>query len=223
NGVDQGDPSYAEVADKIPSKARKGIEDFIGIINTAKAKFANQSLQDSMMWLIEKINYKKAISEEVKSTQMRDFKWENVQEFVSSMAEFEQKTTSENNAKPTLQDYVLGTALDGGWEGSASKQQGEDKVSLMTIHSSKGLEFPACFLIGMEDHIIPHEKSLKQTGIEEERRLMYVALTRSMKYLTLSMARQRKRMGVDALSAPSRFILEIPKEHLKMTNWHQLD
>lgn len=222
NGVHYENSAYVDVAGKIPSKARKGVEEFIDIITTAKARFAAESMKDSMMWLIEKINYKKAISEEVKSTQMRDFKWENVQEFVSSMADFEQKAISESEAKPTLQDYVLGTALAGDW-GSSSKQQDEDKVSLMTIHSSKGLEFPACFLVGMEDHIIPHEKSLKQTGIEEERRLMYVALTRSMKHLTLSMATKRKRMGVDAMSSPSRFILEIPKEHLKITNWHQLD
>jgi DNA helicase II / ATP-dependent DNA helicase PcrA len=133
------------------------------------------------------------------------------------MDDFEQK-----GIKCSLQDFVLGSALAGSWEGSASKSRGEDKVTLMTFHSAKGLEFPACFLIGMEDHIIPHEKSLKQTGIEEERRLMYVALTRSMKYLTLSMATKRKRMGVEAASSPSRFIMEIPKECLRMTHWHTL-
>lgn len=223
NGVAHGDVSYATVSEKIASKALKGVQEFLDIITIAKAKFEQQSMRDSMMWLIEKINYQKAISEEVKSTQMRDFKWENVQEFVSSMADYEQKATSENGDRPSLQDYVLGVALAGGWEGGTSKRDDEDKVSLMTFHSSKGLEFPACFLIGMEDHIIPHEKSLKQTGIEEERRLMYVALTRAMKHLTISMARQRKRMGVDAVSSPSRFILEIPKEHLKITNWHQID
>jgi superfamily I DNA/RNA helicase len=222
-GAAFGDHTYAEVISKIPGKAMSGLKNFLDIIDTAKAKFAEESLRDSMMWLIEKINYKKAISEEVKSVQMRDFKWENVQEFVSAMADFEQKALSENEEKPSLQDYVLGTALAGGWEGSASKREDEDKVFLMTFHSSKGLEFPACFLIGIEDHIIPHEKSLKQTGIEEERRLMYVALTRSMKHLTLSMARQRKRMGIDAVSSPSRFIMEIPKEHLRMAHWHTVD
>lgn len=221
SGTASGNEEYAKVASKITGKAKTGVKDFLEIIETAKAKFGSQSLRDSMMWLIEKINYKKAICEEVKSDQMRDFKWENVQEFVSAMADFEQKRTSERAVKPSLQDFVLGTALAGGWEGSSAKRDGEDKVSLMTFHSAKGLEFPACFLIGMEDHIIPHEKSLKQTGIEEERRLMYVALTRSMKYLTLSMATKRKRMGVDAASSPSRFIMEIPKEFLKMTHFHK--
>lgn len=223
NGVAHGDAAYAEVNEKMASKALKGVQEFMDIIQIAKMKFATDSMKDSMMWLIEKINYQKAIAEEVKSAQMRDFKWENVQEFVSGIADYEQKAVSENEDKPSLQDFVLGLSLAGDWEGRGSKNPHEDKVSLMTFHSSKGLEFPACFLIGMEDHIIPHEKSLKQTGIEEERRLMYVALTRAMKYLTLSMARQRKRMGVDAVSSPSRFILEIPKEHLKMVHWHQID
>lgn len=211
------------IAAKIPLKAMKGIQEFLEIIKTAKKKFAEQSMRDAITWLIEKIHYKKAIAEEVKSSQMRDFKWENVQEFVSAMAHYEQQAVLEDGLRPSLQDYVLGATLNGGWDSNSSKQKDEDKVSLMTFHSSKGLEFPACFLIGMEDHIIPHEKSLKQTGIEEERRLMYVALTRSMRYLTLSMARKRKRMGIEAISTPSRFILEIPKEHLKMTHWHQID
>jgi DNA helicase-2/ATP-dependent DNA helicase PcrA len=222
-GCYRGESKYEEVTEKVPIKALKGIQEFLDIIHTTKVKFAEQPMKEAMLWLIETINYKKAIYEEVKSQQMRDFKWDNVNEFISNMAEFEQNIISEKDMKPTLQEYVLGVALTNYWEGGSLKRDDEDKVSLMTFHSSKGLEFPACFLVGMEDHIIPHEKSLKQTGIEEERRLMYVALTRSMKYLTLSMATKRKRMGVDAQSTPSRFILEIPQYHLRKTHWHQLD
>ena len=83
----------------------------------------------------------------------------------------------------------------------------------------KGLEFPACFLAGIEDHIIPHEKSLVETGEEEERRLMYVALTRAKKHLIISMAKQRNRMGKEMVSRPSRFLFEIPPELLCMTDW----
>lgn len=198
----------------VSAKALKGVNEFLDIIDSAKAKFAEQPLRDSMVWLLERIQYQKAIAEEVKSGQMRDFKWENVQEFVSSMGDFDQRQL-------TLHDFVLETPLAGDWEGAARRGT-ENKVNLMTFHSAKGLEFPACFLVGMEDHIIPHEKSLKQTGIEEERRLMYVAMTRAMRFLTLSMARQRKRMGVEVASSPSRFIFEVPKEHLRMTEWHDV-
>lgn len=222
-GVSQGESSYSSLAGQIAPKALKGIQTFLNIMNMTKGKFATESMRNALVWLIENIHYKKAIAEEVKSAQMRDFKWENVQEFVSSIDDYEKQPVLDLQKKPSLQGYVLGLALADGWSGNSSAYRHEDKVSLMTFHSAKGLEFPACFLIGMEDHIIPHEKSLKQTGVEEERRLMYVALTRAMKHLTLSMARTRKRMGIDAASTPSRFILEIPKEHLKMTHWHQLD
>jgi DNA helicase II / ATP-dependent DNA helicase PcrA len=89
----------------------------------------------------------------------------------------------------------------------------------MTFHSAKGLEFPVCFLVGIEDHIIPHEKSLKETGIEEERRLMYVALTRAMRKLVISMACRRLKMGKEIETAPSRFVQDIPKELLNCTKW----
>lgn len=221
-GVCQGSSEFTSLTGQIAPKALKGIQTFLDIMRTAKARFSSESMRDALLWLIESIHYKKAIAEEVKSAQMRDFKWENVQEFVSSLADYEIQPHVDPQKKPSLQGYVLGLSLADGWASNSSAQKHEDKVSLMTFHSAKGLEFPACFLIGMEDHIIPHEKSLRQTGVEEERRLMYVALTRAMKHLTLSMARNRKRMGVDAASAPSRFILEIPKEHLKMTHWHEV-
>lgn len=227
-GVSQRQPQFSSLTDQIAPKALKGIHHFLDTLTIAKARFTQGisdtplSMRDALLWLIESIQYKKAISEEVKSAQMRDFKWENVQEFVSSIADYESQPCLDHQKKPTLQGFVLGLSLSDGWSSDSSARQHEDKISLMTFHSAKGLEFPACFLIGMEDHIIPHEKSLKQTGVEEERRLMYVALTRAMRHLTLSMARNRKRMGVDAASVPSRFILEIPKDHLKMTHWHEI-
>lgn len=85
----------------------------------------------------------------------------------------------------------------------------------MTFHGSKGLEFPACFLIGLEDHIIPHEKSVEENKIEEERRLMYVAMTRAKEHLILSLAQKRKRMGKLTAGTPSRFLLKSPKNYSK--------
>ncbi len=222
-GVAQSKQTYAHLTDKISDRALSGIRSFLDILGAAKERFAMPPLSLTMTWLIEKINYQKAIIEEVKSDQMRQFKWENVQEFVSAIADYEQRVDPEMGQHASLHDYVLSTPLDKGWEGKLAKDKNENKVTLMTFHSAKGLEFPACFLVGMEDHIIPHEKSLKQTGIEEERRLMYVAITRAMRFLTMSMAQKRKRMGVEALSRPSRFLMEIPKEHLQLALWHKLD
>ena len=89
----------------------------------------------------------------------------------------------------------------------------------MTIHSAKGLEFPLCCVVGLEDKILPHEKSIASGNIEEERRLVYVALTRAKKYLVLSMCKHRKKMGKPIEATPSPFLFEIPKEFLKITSF----
>lgn len=203
------------------SKSMKGIQDFVDTIENAKNRFSAQPLAETMTWLIEKIQYKKAITEEVKSGQMRDFKWENVEEFITAISDFEESCKKEN--KPaSLPSFISSFSLDGDQRDWNKNDSQEDKVNLLTFHSAKGLEFKVCFLVGMEDHIIPHEKSLKETGVEEERRLMYVAITRAMKHLVISMAQQRKRMGKDYASKPSRFLFEIPKELIRPTAWNAL-
>lgn len=196
----------------ISDKARKGVNDFVAAIEEGKERFKN-SFGDSALWLIDRIGYKKAILEEVKSDKMQTFKWENVEETVNALKEFE--------GQGTIGDFLSGSLLDHkNWDSEEDKLG--NKVSLMTFHSSKGLEFPVVFLVGLEDHIIPHEKSRKEGGLEEERRLMYVALTRAQEKLTLSMARVRKKMGQEIHSTPSRFLLDIPKELLQVTKWNEL-
>jgi DNA helicase-2/ATP-dependent DNA helicase PcrA len=192
------------------NKAVNGIRFFVELLKTAAEKFKKPPLSDTLSWLIEKIEYKKAILEEVKSEKMREFKWENVQEFVSALAQEE----------GTLQDFIANTTLNQQIH-SSNKKGADNKVHLMTLHSAKGLEFPICFLVGLEDTILPHEKSMMQTGLEEERRLFYVGITRAQKFLTLSMARARMRMGKTSPCAPSRFLFEIPKTLLKATD-HKL-
>lgn len=204
-----------ESALQISSKALKGLQRFMGILSEAKGRFEQGKLTEALKWLINEVDYQKAIKEEVKSQTMRDMKWENVQEFVSSLAEFERQPEME----ASLPEFVGNLALNQQIMHSQKNKGNEDRVKLMTFHSAKGLEFPACFLAGIEDHIIPHEKSLAETGVEEERRLMYVAITRAKKHLVISMAKQRSRMGKDMVSLPSRFLFEIPQELLRMTDW----
>lgn len=198
-------------------KVRESLKDFLSILTEAKTRFQSDSLSETLRWLIERTKFKKCIEDDVKSDKMRAFKWENVEELVSSLARYEEK---EKNG--SLHHFVSSMTLDMNADKFASQGGKGDKVNLMTFHSAKGLEFEACFLVGLEDHLIPHEKSLKETGIEEERRLMYVAVTRAKKWLTLSMVKQRKRMGKDAVSRPSRFLFEIPKDLIKPVEWHAI-
>lgn len=186
---------------------KKAVKNFIELMQEAKERFLHPPFHESLTWLIEKINYKKAIQEDVKSEKMREFKWENVQECVNALAQ----STDE-----TLQDFIANTSLNRQMQ--FEKKTDPNKVHLMTFHSAKGLEFPICFLVGLEDGILPHEKSMMQTGLEEERRLFYVGITRAQKNLTLSMARTRLKMGKANPTNPSRFLFEIPKTLYKVTD-----
>lgn len=211
-----------DIRSSLPAKALKGIQEFVETIEQAKNKFENIPMREALVWLIEKINYRKAIDEEVKSSQMREFKWSNCQEFIHSLSIYENKVKEELQKKPTLSDFLGTVYLENDWERAARQKNAiDDQVTLMTFHSAKGLEFAVCFLVGIEDHIIPHEKSLKGTGLEEERRLMYVGLTRAMQNLVISMACSRSKMGKETPSKPSRFLYDIPKELLQVTQWNQ--
>jgi len=204
------------LAETVGPRALKGVERFVAAIRSAQGLFEKLPLPEALSRFIEEIDYKKAIAEEVKSEKMRAFKWENVQEFISAIADFEQE-----NREGSLEDFVATLSL----ERARDREKGPrgDLVNLMTFHSAKGLEFPVCFLVGVEDHLIPHQKSAAETGVDEERRLMYVAMTRAMRYLCISMAQTRRRMGVLSPSRPSRFLFEIPKGLLNVRSWDVID
>lgn len=208
--------------DEVSGRPLAGISQFVGVIQEARKKFDSIPLSEAMQWLVDKVDYQKAISEEVKSAQMRQFKWENVEEFINALSDYEQQA-GEGEEKRTIQQFITDMPIQNEWGQKNREGDDADRVNLLTFHSAKGLEFPACFLVGVEDHIIPHEKSMLETGIEEERRLMYVAITRSMRFLTISMARQRKRLGQMMPSRPSRFLNEIPKELLRITRWDEVN
>ncbi|NGX56384.1 MAG: ATP-dependent DNA helicase PcrA [Candidatus Anoxychlamydiales bacterium] len=195
-------------------RSLRGIESFVTLIEEAKMKFSKGSLHTTLKWFINKIDYKKAIAEEIKSEKARLIKWENVNECINALSTYE-----EEEKNPSLNHFISSTMLDKDNLYKPDKTS-TNKLQLMTLHSSKGLEFKACFIIGLEDSIIPHEKCM--TNIDEERRLFYVGLTRAKKYLILSMARNRKRVGKNVPTNPSRFLFEIPKELLKICSWKKI-
>ena len=127
---------------------------------------------------------------------------------MSAARGFEPEGEAERAAAARI--FLAHAVLESG-EGQADAW--EDCVQMMTLHSAKGLEFPVVFLCGMEDGLFPHQRSLNDLdGLEEERRLCYVGMTRAMKQLYLTYAEQRRLHGVDSYGMPSRFIKEIPAE-----------
>ncbi|HYL00172.1 MAG TPA: DNA helicase II [Steroidobacteraceae bacterium] len=131
---------------------------------------------------------------------------ENLDELVSAARGF----APEGAELPPLEAFLAHAALESG-EGQADEW--EDCVQMMTLHMAKGLEFPVVFLAGMEEGLFPHQRStVGLEGLEEERRLCYVGMTRAMKTLYLSYAEQRRLHGVDSYGQVSRFVREIPEE-----------
>jgi len=133
---------------------------------------------------------------------------ENLLELVSAARGFEPERGIEE--LPPLQSFLSHAVLESG-EGQA--EAWEDCVQMMTLHSAKGLEFPVVFMCGMEDGLFPHQRSVTDIGgLEEERRLCYVGMTRAMRQLYFTCAEQRRLHGADSYAQPSRFIKEIPEE-----------
>jgi DNA helicase-2/ATP-dependent DNA helicase PcrA len=134
---------------------------------------------------------------------------ENLDELVSAARGF----TPEGTELPPLEAFLAHAALESG-EGQADEW--EDCVQMMTLHAAKGLEFPVVFLCGMEEGLFPHQRSITDLdGLEEERRLCYVGMTRAMRQLYLSHAEQRRLHGVDSYGQVSRFVREIPEEFVE--------
>ncbi len=135
---------------------------------------------------------------------------ENLLELISAGRGFEPDPAEEMSP---LDEFLSHAALEAG-EGQADAW--EDCVQLMTMHSAKGLEFPLVFMSGMEDGLFPHQRSIADpSGLEEERRLCYVGITRTKQVLYITYAEQRRLHGMDNFSPPSRFISEIPDEYIE--------
>jgi DNA helicase-2/ATP-dependent DNA helicase PcrA len=133
---------------------------------------------------------------------------ENLNELVSAARGFEPESDL-----PPLQSFLSHAVLE---SGETQGDAWEDCVQMMTLHSAKGLEFPLVFLCGLEDGLFPHQRSINDLdGLEEERRLCYVGMTRAMKQLYFTYAEQRRLHGVDSYNSPSRFIQELPAAMLE--------
>ncbi len=134
----------------------------------------------------------------------------NVQELISEVREFDARYDGDRPLEGFLEETSLTSDVDD-WEAGA------ERVSLMTLHAAKGLEFPVVYLIGIEESLLPHERSsFDQESLEEERRLFFVGMTRAQQQLRLSRADTRQYRGRSAVSIMSRFLLELPNESMEI-------
>jgi DNA helicase II / ATP-dependent DNA helicase PcrA len=197
--------SGALISDGLTARAGQALHAFLALIEALDRDTRGLALHEQVDHVIQA---SRLIEHHGKEKGERgEARVENLEELVSAARGFEPEPDSEMRL---LDEFLGHAALEAG-EGQGGAW--EDCVQLMTLHSAKGLEFPVVFLAGMEDGLFPHKRSLLDAdGLEEERRLAYVGMTRAMRELYLSYAEQRRLHGVDNYGVPSRFIGELPAE-----------
>ena len=180
--------------------------EFVNVIEELKDKKDELVISELIKTTLKKTGYTKALEEE--NTIEAENRIENLEEFLTVAIEFEEEY-AENSLSQFLEGITLSSDID-------NVEEDEDSVTLMTLHSAKGLEFPVVFLVGMEEGIFPGYKSISEPKeLEEERRLCYVGITRAKEHLYLTCSKQRTIFGSTSYNPVSRFLKEIPEDLLE--------
>lgn len=180
--------------------------EFINIIEELKIQKDKLTISELIKLTLKKSGYTKAL--EIENTVEAQNRIANLDEFLTVAIEFEEEF-AENSLEEFLEGITLSSDLD-------NLEEEEEMVTLMTLHSAKGLEFPVVFLIGMEEGIFPgHQSMMEPKELEEERRLCYVGITRAKENLFLTCSKQRTIFGSTSYNPISRFLQEIPEDLLE--------
>lgn len=203
--------------DEVGVKLSEDLENFLLLIEEQRTKLlSGRGLSKKVREMIEEIDYKShLISEFSKSEKAVRFKLKNIEYFLTMMENWENDPDNQNQG---LFQYLNRITLLGRDDSDSEESRG--KVNLMTIHASKGLEFPVVFIAGVEEGLVPHQRAVEENdgNVEEERRLFYVAITRAQEKLIISSCQKRRKQGILIDCEPSRFLDEIPENLVEYHN-----
>ncbi|QGZ89033.1 DNA helicase PcrA [Microcystis aeruginosa] len=189
----------------LAGRATKSVNKLAKIIQNLQEKITDLSASEILDQIMEDSGYIDELKQQ--GTEEADTRIENIQELYSAVVQFQ-----EENEETNLQEFLASASLASDLD---NLQEGQEKVSLMTLHSAKGLEFPIVFLVGLEQGIFPHNRSLNDPiALEEERRLCYVGVTRAKEQLFLTYAKERYVWGNKEMKVASQFLQELPPELL---------
>ena len=206
------DPNFT---DTIGPKSRSAIESFVALIAGAKNRIeiAKENAADVLQALIKEIEYQPWIDRACKTDNERQQRAEGIQSVIESLRAYTMKGKS-------IQAFLDHSALASEREDDdLDKKQG---ATLITLHASKGLEFPIVFLVGLEEGFLPHTRSIAEGTKDEERRLLYVGITRAQDNLTMTYCSKRIKYGQETGCQPSSFIGELDDEHLEHTSYDDI-
>ena len=194
--------------EQLPDTMRPALNRFAALVETYQRRFDRGPLVGALRDLIAEIGYEAELQRLYNDPQEFQSRWDAVQEVVNALGAYEAKAKKQRSLSDFLDELVLG---DRDMDNDKEKQLQRNAVALMTLHSAKGLEFPQVYLVGLEEGILPHYRSLEndEAGVEEERRLCYVGVTRARERLTLSLPLSRMKWGKPRDTIPSRFLYEM--------------
>ncbi len=193
-----------------PARSAAKLREFLVMMDDLAAEVPGMSPADALAAVLDRTGYlEHLVRQETPEAQARV---ENLRELLAGAEDFAAANSEGGDDRSPIELFLDQVALVSDLDAYESRS---DRVSLMTAHTAKGLEFPVVFLVGLEEGLLPHAASARDaTGIEEERRLCYVGMTRAMERLVLTWASERRRYGSSTFSPPSRFLSEIPRELL---------
>lgn len=195
--------------DRVSARAGSQLQKFSDWLLRLSDLSESESVDGVVRQLLDDTGYESWLVEQSKDIESAERRWNNVSELLDWLKKLHKEDEAEN-----LTEIISRLTLMDILQRDDNKQQA-DAVQLMTLHAAKGLEFHHVYLVGFEEGLLPHQTSIDEENIEEERRLAYVGITRARRSLTLTMARTRKRYGERVVCEPSRFLEELPKDELE--------
>ncbi|MBI5364345.1 MAG: UvrD-helicase domain-containing protein [Planctomycetes bacterium] len=195
-----------ELAAELPAATVDAVRAFRNQLSVFAAD-PGEALVGWMRQLLEAVNYRAEVDRAYLEPKLREERWQGVLEILD-LAENHVRRTR----KASLSTFLEALTLDAEDSRDDGKVKHKDAVTLMTLHSAKGLEFERVYLVGVEEGILPHARSVAEDTVEEERRLMYVGITRAKRHLTITLTKTRSKYGTRVESHPSRFLYEMKGE-----------
>ncbi len=210
--VGQGRPLWevlpeAASIDQLPQPVVKGVQAFRQLIEQYQGQLSERPLVDLVGEMVHRIGYQDEINRQYKEPADQLARWNSVEEVINALAAYQQRAE-----EPSLMGFLEDVALVGREDQQDKESQlARNAIVLMTLHSAKGLEFPQVYLVGMEEGILPHHRSIgdNDSAVDEERRLCYVGVTRARDRLTMTLALNRNKWGKSRPTQPSRFLFEL--------------
>ncbi|MCA9234060.1 MAG: UvrD-helicase domain-containing protein, partial [Planctomycetales bacterium] len=199
---------HPEARQSVPPAARPALEKFVKLTHDLQEIAERAKLEAIVEAVVDRTRYREDLERQYQDPLERDARTASIEELVNAAAAYQK-----GKKKADLRGFLNDVALGGDDRGDdKEKQLDRNAVALMTLHSAKGLEFPHVYMVGMEEGILPHKRTLEEADasqIDEERRLCYVGVTRAQETLTLSFALTRRKWGKPRETVPSRFLFEM--------------